>query len=159
MILNRLFYISLLLFLTTIEITLCSQNNSLVIRQINNETKTVDIISLKKITFSGINLIVTYNNGTADLLATNEISNITFSNLTGFISCEINATSIFPNPSSHFIFIKNQFLPLLNVSIYTVQGMYVKDIKLFGNCLDISNLNKGVYLLKVDSKTFKFKKQ
>lgn len=136
-----------------------SQNIALTVTRFNNQAKSIDVNTLKKITFSGTNLLLKYNNGGTELLAAYDISNMTFSNLTGLDNNKVSDISIFPNPSSDIIFVKNYFLPLIKVSIYSIQGKYIKDLKLVSNYLDITDLSNGVYILKMDNKTFKFTKK
>jgi len=149
----------IILIFTAIGLMLQSQNIALTVTRFNNQVKSIDVNTLKKITFSGTNLLLKYNNGGTELLAAYDISNMTFSNLTGLDNNKVSDISIFPNPSSDIIFVKNYFLPLIKVSIYSIQGKYIKDLKLVSNYLDITDLSNGVYILKMDNKTFKFTKK
>lgn len=64
----------------------------------------------------------------------------------GINELENTEISIYPNPTSDFIYIEN-IEPQL-VTIYSIDGKLVKTVE-NANVIDIRNLNKGVYLINI----------
>lgn len=65
--------------------------------------------------------------------------------------------SIYPNPASDKIFIKNtNQLKINQIFIYSVDGKLIRNVQLKGNSIDIRDLKMGAYLLKleIDEKEF-----
>jgi len=75
----------------------------------------------------------------------------------------MNDLKIYPNPSSNFISVSsNSDFSFKNYSIYDVTGKKVFTGLFHGQSIDISNLQKGIYILKLDNnvlrkKSVKFK--
>ena len=63
------------------------------------------------------------------------------------------AISIYPNPTSDFIFIEN-IEPQL-VTIYSLDGKLVKTVE-NANVIDVKDLNEGMYLINIDGTVKKF---
>lgn len=64
----------------------------------------------------------------------------------------INGLSIYPNPVSNtrtHVFISSKLDATKTIEFYNVLGKRIFTTKLIGRELNISNLNKGVYLLKI----------
>jgi len=60
--------------------------------------------------------------------------------------------SLYPNPASSFISIQSKSVDVTNVQVYNLTGQLVLDQKgLVKNGVDVSSLNKGVYILKLSS--------
>lgn len=66
--------------------------------------------------------------------------------------------SIYPNPASNIIFIKN-FKNISGIKIYDSTERIVKNLKTNTDAVDVSNLNKGIYFIEILSgnKSFKTK--
>lgn len=60
----------------------------------------------------------------------------------------IDKISIFPNPATDKIFIKN-IQDITSVKIYNSEGRLVKNLKTNSNTIDVSNLKSGTYYLEV----------
>ncbi len=58
--------------------------------------------------------------------------------------------SIYPNPASNFIIINS--VEDIKGSIFSVSGKLIKTISNTNNNIDISDLNKGVYIINIQSK-------
>ncbi len=68
---------------------------------------------------------------------------------------ENNQITAYPNPTKGFIQIQgDQNISIQNVDIYTLDGILIDNLKVNSNGYDISNLSKGMYILKY---TFKNK--
>lgn len=87
-------------------------------------------------------------------LGTVYIDNVYFSKpaAVGINQSAKNTLSAYPNPSSNVIYVDG-----LNINttatIIDLQGKLIKSVELNGtNAIDISDLNKGVYIVKIDNK-------
>lgn len=67
----------------------------------------------------------------------------------------INGLSIFPNPVSNGkVFINTKFNLTKKIEIYDVLGKKIMSQTLYGKELNISDLNPGVYILKIKEGEF-----
>lgn len=69
---------------------------------------------------------------------------------------KLSALTIFPNPANDIISIKNpNFINLKSIEIYSVLGSLSKEISFSKNAqnpsIDVSDLNSGIYLLKLNT--------
>ncbi len=66
---------------------------------------------------------------------------------------------IFPNPTSDFIFIKNDIAPIYTPGkyymIFDTKGQLIEEKELFDNQINISNLSNGNYFLKIENEAIK----
>jgi hypothetical protein len=65
--------------------------------------------------------------------------------------------TLFPNPVKGILTIEGGKLKIENARIYDLSGKLVKTFS--GNSVNVSDLQKGTYLLMIDGKSFKFIKQ
>lgn len=66
---------------------------------------------------------------------------------------------IYPNPAKDFIFIANSQEERIIVKIYSVNGQLMLSGEFdSGSQINVGNLKKGLYLIKVNEKTLKFSK-
>ena len=141
-----------------------SAQNSLIVKQTNGTLKGTALTSLNKITFSSGNMLVGKTDATTDNYLLSDISKITFGIYSGVseILSESTMLSVYPNPSAAFIQLRN--LPESAAScvcIYSLAGsrLIQKHLNSISEMIDISCLNKGMYLLTVNGSTLKFIKQ
>ncbi len=67
--------------------------------------------------------------------------------------------SVFPNPVTDFVNVRGDFAEPVSVSVWSASGQLCKVVdKWDGSPIDVSSLSKGVYVLKVNGKSFKFVK-
>jgi aminopeptidase N len=64
--------------------------------------------------------------------------------------------TLYPNPVKDILNIQSSVFKVQNAKIYDISGKLVKTFN--GNSVNISALQKGIYILKVDNQTFKFVK-
>ena len=137
-----------------------AQSVSLEINKTDNSQQKVALNSLNKLTFSGSDLVLNYNSGSLENIAMADIRKMNFGVISGVVnvSDDINAISVYPSPATTWIKIKN--LPAGNnhVNIYTVSGVLVLSSALQSETIDVSGLNRGIYLLKVNNQVLKFSK-
>jgi hypothetical protein len=62
-----------------------------------------------------------------------------------------NAVKIFPNPTSSILNIENLSNQVINsISIYSIKGDLIQKINSFSNTLNVSQLQSGVYFIKIE---------
>ena len=66
--------------------------------------------------------------------------------------------SFYPNPVKDILIIENIEKDTL-VEIYSILGSKVKSEKITNSKIDVSTLGKGIYILKINSNSFKFSKE
>ena len=141
-----------------------SAQNSLIVKQTNGTLKGTALTSLSKITFSSGNMLVRKTDATTDSYVLSDVSRITFGFFSGINEISSNSAqfSVYPNPATSFIQLKN--LPetsAYNISIFSLDGsrLIQKYLTSTSEIIDISILKKGMYLLSVNGSTLKFIKQ
>lgn len=87
---------------------------------------------------------------------TNKISKISFSNLSTTNFDIENQVSIYPNPSSNYLNLKN-VLKNSKITISDLNGRIIKEFTYQKTTIDIQSLEKGIYFLTINNdKTLKF---
>ncbi len=69
--------------------------------------------------------------------------------VTGMESIDISNLLIFPNPAFDKVFIKSSNNKTYTLSVFSTNGIKYSKIK--GNCIDISNLVNGIYILRIEN--------
>lgn len=76
---------------------------------------------------------------------------------------DVERVSIYPNPVKDVLYVNGKSLEGANIEIYHLTGALVHKAKLTGNSINVSQFNKGVYVISVDhngkKSTLKFIKQ
>jgi len=62
---------------------------------------------------------------------------------------------IYPNPAKSTVFVKGN-IDIVNISIYSIDGRLIKDLSTDNKKINISFLEKGIYILKVQDKDHNF---
>jgi len=137
-----------------------SQNISLNIKKLDGTEKSIQLSQLKKITFSGTNMILNYQTLGTENIGLSLIQKVTFGTFTALSNTyeADNTLSVYPNPSSDVIHIKNLTCSAQEIAIYSVNGCKVLDFNVVGNKVDIGCLTKGIYFIKINNQTIKFAK-
>jgi len=124
--------------------------------------KNSSLNAVSKITFSESNLFMAYVNGSNDSFMLNSIRKITFGTLsaTTNILADEQKMSIYPNPASDFIALKNVPEGALNAVVYRMDGAQIINVQLSfsSDKIDVSGLSQGLYIIKVNNKALKFTK-
>lgn len=147
------------LFISAVA-TINAQSVSLEIKKTDNTEQKIALSSLKKLTFSGSDMIVNYSAGSNENIAISDIRKMIFGTISGLSTPlnDENRISLYPNPAVNFISFKNFKSENSKVCIYSTSGILVFTTILQSETLDISNLNKGIYILKIDNQALKFSK-
>jgi hypothetical protein len=150
----------IILFVGMGSLQVQSQNLSLNIIKTDNTEQDVQLSLLKKITFVGTEMIFDYQSGTTENVAVSLIQKVTFGSFTALSSTFENEKNlvVYPNPSSDCIYLNNVPESLTNVAIYSINGIQVMNLPLMDKKIDISQLAKGIYFVKVNNQVSKFSK-
>lgn len=136
---------------------------NLVIKTNDGKETAKALTSLKKVTFPDGNLLLTYTSGSTDSYSLTTISKLFFGDaatgtdeLTASESAE--KLSVYPNPASDIINIKNAPEGTSLVKIYRMEGVMVlnEEVSAGSLTIDVSKLAKGFYLLTLNGQAFKF---
>ena len=124
--------------------------------------KNSSLDAVSKITFLESNLFMAYVNGSNDSFMLNSIRKITFGTLsaTTNILADEQKMSVYPNPASDFIALKNVPEGTLNAVVYRMDGAQIINVQLSfsSDKIDVSGLSQGLYIIKVNNKALKFTK-
>lgn len=135
--------------------------SGVVVQYTTNQEQAFILNDQGKIYFSGSNLMIAQSNGRTQTIAISDIRKLYFqTNLS--ISEDItvdNNIILYPNPA------KDQ-IKLSNIKAHTLISVYSMDGKLLINqfsspdqIINVGNLQKGLYIVKVNGETFKLIKQ
>lgn len=147
------------LFISAVATT-NAQSVSLEIKKTDNTEQKLALSSLKKLTFSGSDMIVNYNTGSNENIAISDIRKMVFGTISGLNPTieDTNRISFYPNPVVNFISFKNLNNTNSKVCIYSTSGVLMFATTFSSETLDVSNLSRGMYILKIDNQALKFSK-
>jgi len=140
------------------------QAQSMVLKTKDGIITTKSLGTLKKFTFSNNSLMLNYLSGPIETYSLDNISKLTFKSVvTGVDNLSLTGAGVmkvYPNPVSDIVYIQNAPETDFTVSIYRMNGVLVLTAKLSSGTksIDVSYLSSGLYLLNVNSRTFKFVK-
>jgi|WetSurMetagenome_2_1015567.scaffolds.fasta_scaffold199936_2 hypothetical protein len=139
---------------------------SMAIRMKDGTGQTIGLSSLEKVTFSNTNLLINQISGATESYSLSKIRKIYFESVpTGVDDETLNRSSqklsFFPNPVESIIYFRN--IPNENsiLKIYRMDGSMVlqPQISTDNNSLDVSDLDRGFYIIVVNNQASKFIKQ
>lgn len=139
-----------------------AQNTYLEIIKNDNTQKKVELSILNKLSFSETDLILKYTAGNDESVPKSEIRKIIFGTATGVQNIvQKNNFQVFPNPSKNFILLRNIPEGEYIVSIYSISGSQIFNMKTSSilNSIDVSSLKTGMYLIKANNYVTKFTKE
>lgn len=121
-----------------------------------NITNDFDTFTTNTLTFTATNtFVVVYIRSLNSVDDATEVFYDNFSLVEGVLSVDDFSTSnvkIYPNPANDFINIESNVNEITEVALYDILGKKVlSQNKLTNNRLDISNLTRGVYFIKINS--------
>jgi hypothetical protein len=153
----------LLLFYVAISTHLLQAQNNLIVK-FKSGTQSVSVLStVDRITFSGGNLLLKKTDASTSSLLLSDISRLTFGLYSAVteITADPTGLAIYPSPVSHYVNLLNAPQGEIRIMIFGLDGTTLMNKKLNSGMrqVDISDLAKGLYLLKVNNTTFKFVKQ
>jgi|GEM_PF-284616 len=158
--LTRLLFLVCLFGISVMHVQ--SQTIFLDIKKWDDTQKSSELSTLRKMTFSGTNLILNYLTGINETVETSSIRKMVFSSFTGIESNmeDAHAIQIYPNPSTDYIFLKNLPEGDASIDVYSINGIQIMNQRLHSanEQIDLSRLSKGIYFIKVNTKVLKFTK-
>ncbi|MBO7260633.1 MAG: T9SS type A sorting domain-containing protein [Bacteroidaceae bacterium] len=149
----------LLLFLiTAATLTTTATAQNLVINGKDGSTTDLNLESLRKITFSKGNLVARYSDGTYSEYALSTIGKLAFETGTGLSSIEIMDGHLAYSSQSGTAFVTNS--QGSDLIVYNISGRIVlkQSIQTDAETIDLSALQEGIYLLRLNGITVKIRK-
>jgi hypothetical protein len=106
---------------------------------------------MKKYTFLFFFIILAGLNSVLAQEDTNARSEASTASIDNFILSD--AVRMYPNPVERYLTIRSSF-PITGVMVYNLLGDQVKDVRNNFSRIDLSDLNSGIYMIKVYSNQF-----
>ncbi|MBO4499616.1 MAG: T9SS type A sorting domain-containing protein [Bacteroidaceae bacterium] len=128
---------------------------SVIINETEGSKIELSIDSLRSITFKDGKMVATYDNGAETSYLMSEIGRLDFDSTTDVNMVSAMEGKLTYSPASGIMVIANSQDKTL--CIYTLGGTAVLSQKISSpiETIDVSGLEKGIYLLKLDGKTIK----
>jgi hypothetical protein len=148
----------LVLCFLVVGFTQLNSQNLNVIKK-DGTTLSVQLSSLKKITFSSTDMVFSYAAGNADNLGLALISKLTFNSFTDVKNTLAESPmAVYPNPATNYILLKDIPCDATDIIIYSISGVRVLTFSSQLSKIDISSLKPGIYIIRVQNQMFKFSK-
>lgn len=127
----------------------------------NGTVSTIMVSDLGKIYFSEERMYIDAGEGTVSDFAVLDIRKMTFNTVTGIANYGKNANILlYPNPASDFFKIATDEVQTMHVQLYSLTGQLLTDTYCQANeAVNISELQSGIYFVKVNGVTFKLIKR
>lgn len=128
---------------------------SIVINEKEGSPVEISVEGLRSITFDDGRMVATYDDGTTESYVMSEISRLDFEETSGVKMVSLMEGKVSYSASTGLLVVGNTEGGTL--SIMDLGGTVVMEQKLESpvETIDLSSLQKGVYLLRLDSKTIK----
>lgn len=112
-----------------------------------------------KIHFDNGYMLIDDGNGMSYSFLVSDIKKMLFDQLTSVETIETDNFHIYPNPASSYIVINSDQITDIPYQIFALDGrMVLSGISHSDEIISVSMLSQGLYLLKIDGKTFKISK-
>lgn len=129
---------------------------------LNSGKKSYKVDDVKSITFDGTNLKVNKQDNAADTYAFADLVNVTFDTATGISNLPLagGKLAISVQPGSDIINISGyDAAEKYSVAVYSLAGEKLAGVDNWkGEAVSVASLPKGVYVLKINNTTLKFRK-
>lgn len=117
---------------------------------------------VKKFYFEGENIVFKLGDGTTTTLPMSAIKKMTLTYNQGDLT-EIDEfageNGFYPNPVSDMLYFNFNVGTDVIMQIYSATGQLVREENLSSDgAIDVSDLNEGLYIVRIDGKTYKFSK-
>lgn len=146
-----------LLFLS--GIILCSAQVNVEVQLISSGTQSFSVSETGKIYFDNGFLMVDDGDNIPFSFPLSDIRKILFSGATSVETIESDHIRIYPNPATSFLRISSDLNSDSRYQIFSIDGrLLMSGVCKQEETINISRLPKGLYLIKVDGKTFKISK-
>ena len=130
--------------------------------RVNVNSAPEELLDVKKFYFEGENVVFKFGDGTTTSFAMTDVKKMTLAyNEPGLQDIEeLSANEgLYPNPVSDMLYFNFNVGADVTMQIYSATGQLVKEANLSSDgAIDVSDLNEGLYIVKIDGKTYKFSK-
>lgn len=158
---KRIFTLSMLLFAMIGSVTVYAQDaqNCMFVHKKDGNIVGYAISSIGTVTIKDGNLCVNKVDGSTESYAINTLHQVNFKSANAGISAlqeggvKLNSTLV-----DNYVSIDG-LAGVANISIYSLDGRVVKQTRQSASDIYVGDLAKGLYILNVDGKTFKFCKR
>ncbi|MCQ2285679.1 MAG: T9SS type A sorting domain-containing protein [Bacteroidales bacterium] len=128
----------------------------------NNQQSDADFENVSKFYFENENLMIDQN-GVIESIPLSTVRRLELEAVTTDIDdltdWDANSVLIYPNPTRNRLFFSTSHNRQVLVTIYSMSGQLLKRSEVStSESLDVSFLSKGIYVISVDDKMFKFSK-
>ena len=128
----------------------------------NVNSAPTELQDVKKFYFEGENIVFKLDDGTTTSFQTADIKKMTL-NYTPSDPTEVSEVSteesIFPNPAADMLYFNFEVKSDVTLQIFSATGQLVREENLSSDgAIDVSDLNEGLYIVKIDGRTYKFSK-
>lgn len=139
-----------------------AQTSNLVLNFNDGTTQSSALSALSKITFSGSSIVLNYTDGSKGTFEESLIQKMVFSSITAVEDVFSTSTglTVYPSPATDYIRIANLPEGETAYTIYSLDGAMVAS-SILGNAaeqINVSTLNKGFYVIKLNNHAVKFMK-
>lgn len=139
-----------------------AQTSNLVLNFNDGTTKSSALSALSKITFSGSSIVLNYTDGSKGTFEESLIQKMIFSSITAVEDVFSTSTglTVYPSPATDYIRIANLPEGETAYTIYSLDGAMVAS-SILGSAteqINVSTLNKGFYVIKLNNHAVKFMK-
>lgn len=139
-----------------------AQTSNIVLNFNDGTTKSSALSALSKITFSGTSMVLNYADGTKGTFEESLIQKMVFSSITAVEDVFSTSTglTVYPSPATDYIRIANLPEGETAYTIYSLDGAMVAS-SILGSAteqINVSTLNKGFYVIKLNNHAVKFMK-
>jgi hypothetical protein len=156
----------LLLFLMIFSAPQQTDAQGLYVRTYDQKVKAFDLTTLQSLSFLDNSLLLKKLSGTSETYNLSTVSALYFNSLyTGSNIITVNGKdkqmTIFPNPGTHYIRISRIPSSTVAVSVISLDGRIRMQTEITSDnpLLQIDELERGMYLLKINNQVIKFIKQ
>lgn len=147
------------IYCLTITCLVASAQTEVNLQFYNSGDQTFTVSDAGKIYFDNGYMLVDEGNGIPYSFLLSDIQKVIFNHITSVETLETPNLCIYPNPATNYLIISSEQHTDMPYQIYALDGRLV----LSGSAhseepISVSSLAKGLYLLKIDGKTFKISK-
>lgn len=141
--------------------TQINAQSQLIIHFHDNTENASDIQNISKLIFPENKVKLDFSDGSTNEFLLSNIRKIVFNGTTRVNNViENNDLQIYPNPATNYLYIKNLPAGSHKITIFNLTGIEVLSTEIAMNSpMDISSLNKGIYIILINAKALKFNKQ
>jgi len=127
----------------------------------NGTTSTIVVSNLGKIYFSAERMYIDAGEGSVSEFAVSDIRKMTFNTVTDIKNYKNEANMLlYPNPATNFFKIAAESEQTLHVQLFSLTGQLLTDTYCqTDEAVNISELQSGIYFVKVNGATFKLLKK